>query len=287
MKTLTIKEFHERYPNDDACLTEIFQNRYGSLSICPVCHKETKFYKVAIRKCYECQYCGHQLHPLAGTIFHKSDTPLKNWFYAIFLFANSKNGVAAKELQRQLGVTYKCAWRMAKQIRLLFKPPKGKLSNTVEIDETYVGGKAHGKRGRGAESKTPVVGMVQRGGKIFAQVVGNTKSATITPLVRQNIKIGSMLMTDEYRPYDRLDKYGYKHEEINYGDKEYVRGNVHTNTIEGFWSQLKRSINGTHHGVSPKYLQHYVDEFAYRYDLRHYPDSLFSPMILRAGKHVL
>ena len=287
MKTLTIKAFHEKYPDDDTCLHEIFQNRFGSLHVCPVCQKETKFYKVTGRKCYACQYCGHQLHPLANTIFHKSDTSLKSWFFAIFLFANSKNGVAAKELQRQLGVTYKTAWRMAKQIRLLFKPPKGKLSNTVEIDETYVGGKAHGKRGRGAENKTPVVGMAQRGGKIFAQVVGNTKSATITPLVRRNVKIGSLLMTDEYRPYDSLDKYGYKHEEINHSAKEYVRGNVHTNTIEGFWSQLKRSINGTHHAVSPKYLQHYVDEFAYRYDLRHYPESLFYPMISRAGRHVL
>jgi transposase-like protein/ribosomal protein L37AE/L43A len=286
MKTLTIKSFQDRYPDDDACLNEIFQNRYGSLKVCPVCNKETHFYKVANRKCYACQYCGHQLHPLAKTIFHKSDTSLKNWFFAIFLFANSKNGVAAKELQRQLGVTYKCAWRMAKQIRLLFNVPVGQLSNTVEVDETYVGGKAHGKRGRGAENKTPVFGMVERGGKIFAEVVGNTKSSTITPLVRENVEIGSTLMTDEYPVYDKLSNYGYKHKEVNHSAKQYVKGNVHTNTIEGFWSQLKRSINGTYHAVSPKYLQNYVNEFSYRYETRHYPDSLFSPILLKAGKRV-
>lgn len=285
--TLTIKAFDEKYPNDNSCLDEIFQNRFGHLHICPACHKKTKFYKVSNRKCYACQYCGHQLHPLANTIFHKSDTSLKNWFYAIFLFANSKNGVAAKELERQLGVTYKTAWRMGKQIRILFQKTGKHLSKTVEVDETYIGGKAHGNRGRGAENKTPVIGMAQRKGKIIAKVAVNTKSSTITPLVRQNIEIGTQLMTDEYKAYNNLSKNGYEHKTVNHSLKEYVRGDVHTNTIEGFWSQLKRSISGTHHAVSPKYLQHYVDEFSYRYNLRNYPKSFFPPMILKAGKPVL
>src|SRR5208337_2819155 len=194
----TIKDFHAKYPNDDACLDEIFHNRYGQLEICPSCHKKTKFYRVSDRKCYACKLCGFQLHPLADTIFHKSSTSLKNWFYAIYLFANSKNGVSAMELQRQLGVTYKCAWRMAKQIRLLFGKSTGKLSHTVELDETYVGGRGHGKRGRGAENKTPVFGMAERNGKIKAQVVADTKSATILPIVRKSVKIGADIMTDEY-----------------------------------------------------------------------------------------
>lgn len=116
----SIKDFDARYASDDVCLHEIFLNRYGKLNICPECKKDTKFHKVSGRKCYSCQLCGHQLHPLANTIFHKSATSLKNWFYAIFLFANSKNGVSGKELQRQLGVTYKTAWRMRKHIRSLF-----------------------------------------------------------------------------------------------------------------------------------------------------------------------
>lgn len=116
----TIKQFNKKYPNDDACLQEIFNSRFSDLKECLHCKKPFSFYKVKNRKCYACAFCGHQLHPLADTIFHKSSTSLKNWFYAIFLFSVSKNGVAAKELERQLGVTYKCAYRIAKQIRKLF-----------------------------------------------------------------------------------------------------------------------------------------------------------------------
>ncbi len=176
MPPFTIEQFNEQYPTDDACLDAMFTNRYGTLRRCPDCEKRTTFYRVNERKCYACQYCGYQLHPSADTIFHKSDTSLKSWFYAIFLFANSKNGVSAKELERQLGVTYKTAWRMAKHIRVLFHSPIRKLSNTVEMDDTSIGGVTHGKRGRGASGKSLVLGAVQREGRIATGVV-NTLSA--------------------------------------------------------------------------------------------------------------
>jgi transposase len=283
----TILEFQAQYQDEDTCLEEIFQNRYGALKACPDCGKQTNFSKVEGRKCWACQWCGYQLHPLAGTIFHKSNTPLIKWFFAIFLFANDKNGVSAKSLERKLGVTYKTAWRMAYQIRLLFDQANTKLSGTVEADETYVGGKRHGKRGRGADGKTAVVGMVEREkGRIVAQVVGDVKSSTIQPLIRANVRLGSTLMTDEFKSYRGITKPGYKHSTVNHGVKEYVRGNSHTNTIEGFWSQLKRSIHGTHHAVSPKHLQHYVDEFSWRYSNRKSPRALFFPMIELAGKQL-
>ncbi len=117
----TIKQFNEDYPNDDACLKRVFNSRYYNLKECPNCHKNTKFHRIVERKCFSCQNCAYQINPLAGTIFHKSSTSLKSWFFAIFLFSNSKNGVSAKELERHLGVTYKTAWRMAKQIRTLMK----------------------------------------------------------------------------------------------------------------------------------------------------------------------
>src|SRR4030042_3917303 len=120
----TINEFNKKYPTDDVCLAELFKARYGYIKVCPKCKKETKFNRIKARKCYCCQYCGFQLHPVANTIFHKSETPLKNWFYAIYLFSTSKNGVSAMELQRQIGCTYKTAWRMAYQIRLLFEQNK-------------------------------------------------------------------------------------------------------------------------------------------------------------------
>ncbi len=146
------------------------------------------YYKVKDRKCYACAYCGHQLHPLAGTIFHKSSTSLKNWFYAIFLFSTSKNGVSAKELERQLGVTYKCAYRIAKQIRKLFDESISILTNIVEIDETYVGGKEANKhkdkktpnnQGRSLKTKSAVLGAVERQGNIIAKVVNHTQSSIV------------------------------------------------------------------------------------------------------------
>ena len=285
MERFTIQDFNAQYPTDNACLEAIFKNRYGTLRICPGCEKRTTFYRVKKRKCYTCQYCGYQLHPLADTIFHKSDTSLKSWFYAIYLFANSKNGVSAKELERQLGVTYKTAWRIAKQVRVLCAPSMRKLSQIVEIDETYVGGKGKGKRGRGSENKTPVIGLAQRGGGVAAKVAPHPTTEAINTLVIQHVKAGTLVMTDEYAPYRKLAK-GYRHRMIKHKLKKYVRGMTHTNTIEGFWSQLKRSVSGTYHAVSPKYLQAYVDEFAYRYSKRHALSSLFFPMLARAGTPV-
>jgi len=279
----TINEFNKQYPNDDACLDEIFQSRFGHIKECPKCKKNTKFNRVIKRKCYCCQFCGYQLHPVANTIFHKSDTPLTKWFYALYLFSVSKNGVSAMELQRHLGVTYKTAWRMAKQIRLLFENNQGMLKGIVEIDETYFGGKDN-HQGFRKDSKTPIVGMVERKGDIFTKVTTDTKTKTVMPLIRNHVKLGAYLMTDHARMYDTLHKQGYMHSSVNHMRKEYARGITHTNTIEGFWGQLKRSISGTYHMVSPKYLQSYVDEFSFRYNSRFSSEPLFSLLLARVVK---
>jgi len=278
----TLANFNKKYPNDEACIQEIFGRKYSNLEECPVCKKPFKYYKIRDRKCFACQYCGNQIHPLAHTIFEKSDTPIRSWFYAIFLFSVSRNGVPAMELQRQLGVTYKCAWRIANKVRTLFADNGQQLSNTVEIDETYIGGKGkHNKRGRGAENKTPVFGMAERKGLLRAKVTLDTKGKTVMPIIKEHVKMGSDIMSDEYLPYQSLSREGYKHQAINHSEKQYVKGLVHTNTIEGFWGQLKRSINGTYHMVSPKYLQEYVNEFAYRYNQRKMAQPIFSLLLER------
>jgi transposase len=284
MKSITITQFHERFPDDDACLHEIFVNRNEGVIACPKCGSaDNAYYKVKSRKCYECKDCGNQLHPLAGTIFHKSSTPLKQWFFAIFLFSKSKNGVSAMELQRQLGVTYKTAWRMAKQIRLLFNVDGDKLDGHVEMDETYIGGRR--RQHEKFDNKTPVVGAVERKGQIVARVTQDASSTTLQKLLREHVEVGTRLYTDEWRGYTRARRLGYLHETVNHSQYEWADGIAHTNTIEGFWSQLKRSIRGTYGFVSPKYLQHYLNEFSYRYNHRT-SDRLFEQMVLLAVKRV-
>ncbi|GAG69321.1 unnamed protein product [marine sediment metagenome] len=205
----------------------------------------------------------------------------------MFLFSTSKNCVSAKELERQLGITYKTAWRISKQIRLLFKQGKNLLSNTVEIDETYIGGKHKGKRGRGSENKTPIIGLAERSGEIRVKVTADIKSSTIHSILRESVNIGINIMSDEYHVYSGLAVAGFNHNTVNHGQKNWVKNNeIHTNTIEGFWSQFKRSLNGTYHSVSPKYLQNYLNEFVFRYNLREYPNPIFSKVLCLAVKRV-
>lgn len=248
-------------------MERMFAQRFGDLKFCPNCAAETSFYKIASRKCYSCKHCGHHIYPLAGTIFHKSATPLKLWFFAIFLFTASKNGVSAMELQRQLGVTYKTAWRMAKQIRQLFADMgSDDFDGTIEADETYIGG--HKKHAQGGVDKAIVFGMVQRGGKVRAEHVKSAGARVLLPRLRDTVAVGTTVYSDQAAVYRTLTRMGYIHESVNHSANEWARGKTHTNTIEGFWSQMKRSIDGTYHAISPKYLQTYVNEFAWRYNQR-------------------
>ncbi len=272
----TIQDFRKRFPDDNACLEELMQLRYGSVSICPECERKTKFHRVQKRRCYECQWCGYQVYPTQGTPFEKTTTPLSQWFYVIYLMTATRSGVSAKEVERQLGVTYKCAWRMCHQIRKLMGTKKGgKLSGHIEVDETYHGGVKKGKRGRGAEGKTPILGMLERNGDVRAVVVQNVRKVTLIPIVEQNIEKGSRVSSDELRSYTALSEVGFQHGTVNHSQKEFVNGENHTQGIEGFWSRLKLSISGTHVHVSEKYLQKYVDEFAFRYNNRSDPALMF------------
>lgn len=281
----TIKDFRNQFPDEKACLAFLFNVRYGRV-VCE-CGKSRCFYPRTGRKTYSCAWCGHEISPTAGTIYHKSPTPLMLWFHAMYLFATAKNGVAAKELQRQLGVTYKCAWRIAKMIRLLMCGDKETLGGMIEADETYVGGKHHGKRGLGAEGKTPVFGVVERGGKVKTRVIKKARGSTVIPLLSEMAMPGSVLSTDESGIYNKAEDAGYIHERVKHSAGQYIRGSVHTQTIDGFWSQFKRSVNGTYHSVSPKHLQTYLDEFCFRYDhcgdLAPLPVTLFA----RAGQNFL
>ena len=278
----TFYEFQEQFPDDEACLHRIMVERYGGTELdCPKCGAHGKFYRLTRDRAYLCQHCKHHIYPCVGTPMERSRTPVHKWFYAMFLFTMTRHGVSAKELQRQLGVTYKTAWRMAHEIRKFMAEVDGEtpLGGVVEADETLVGGKVKGK-GRGyRENKTTVFGMIERGGDLMAEVVPNVKRGTLEPMIRENVEPGSTVHTDELRSYLSLDRAGFKHETVNHGVGEYVREECHVNAVEGFWARLKNSIRGTHVHVSGKHLQKYVKEFEYRYNRRKRPASMFADLV--------
>lgn len=281
----TIHHFNRQFPDDDTCLTYMFEQTYSDMPACPKCGViKPGYYRVKARKCFECKDCGNQIHPLAHTIFHKSSTSLRDWFYIIYLFSVAKNGVSAKEIERHLGVTYKTAWRIAKQVRELMQQSGNPLSGIAEVDETYIGGK-HRRKGM-FDNKTAVIGIVEKkkdSGQIKALATKQANATVALPFLQSSIVVGTIVHSDESRIYTRV-KRTFDHEFVNHSKLEYSRAGVHTNTIEGFWGQLKRSIDGTYHCVSPKYLQLYVNEFVYRYNHRQAP--VFPVLIAAAARRV-
>ena len=281
-KPMTVTQFLRLFPDDDTCLAHLFEVRYGSHPVCPKCGQVDTFHKLAKLPAYTCN-CGHHVHPMVGTPFHRSRTPLQKWFFAMFLFTTTRNGVAAKEIQRQMGVTYKTAWRMARLIREYMgwvdgdAPVGGSGGPIVEADELFVGGRDRGQGPVG--NKTIVFGMAERGGDVVTRVIPDRSENSTTPLVKQFVRAGSKLATDDWTAYRRLGEEGYRHERVNHSAKEYVRGEWHTNTIEAFWSMVNRTIAGTHIHVSAKYLPIYLGEIEYRWNLRKKEHLLF-PLLL-------
>ena len=279
----TIKDFNKQFPTDDACLDFIFKALYPQSVNCPVCGKVTPHYKRTGVKVYACEFCGHSVSPTAGTIFHKSETPLRSWFYAMFLMSTTKTGISAKQLQRETGVTYKTAWRMFNQIRKLMTENVNPLSGQVEVDETYIGGKRAGKRGRGASGKTIVMGMVERKGNAITKVVPDVKARTLLPMIARNVarENKTIVFTDELPSYNQVERLGYAHEIVQHSAKQYVSGIAHVNTMEALWSTIKRGIDGVNHSVSPLYLQSYLDSYVFRYNHRKDETPMFLSLLGR------
>jgi len=288
----SLTEFMREFPNDAACLEWLWVNRYspdGEHAYCPKCETERIFNRYETsqqRQSWTCNGCGYHLHPTAGTIYHKSSTSLHLWFYAMFLMTSTRCGISAKQMERELGCNYKTAARMMKLIRgdLMEQDPTP-LGGTVEADETYVGGRRRGTpRGRpGKDShKVPVFGVVQRGGRVMAVVVPNVRKATLMPHLTKRVLPAGTVFTDELKSYNGLHRAGYFHKRVNHSEGVYVSGDVHTNTIEGFWSLTKNGIRGVYHSVSAKHLQGYLNEYAWRYSHRDDQRAQFESLLLRA-----
>lgn len=301
-------EFMREYPDDATCLEWLWRTRYaddGENAECPRCEQVRRFkrYETAQqRQSWTCTACGHHIHPTAGTIFHKSSTSLHLWFYAIYLMSSTRCGISAKQLEREIGVNYKTAHRMLRLIRseLMAQGYQGPLEGTVEVDETVIGGKpqmshlrkqaAEGikpyspeSRAWHAKRKQVVFGMVERGGKIHAQVVPDSRANTLRPKIRERVVPGSVVYTDESSSYLHLGRDGYGHDTVPHGQKVYVRGDVHTNTIEGFFALLKGGILGTYHSVSPTHLGSYVNEYVWRYNHRDDDAAQFRTLLRNAA----
>jgi len=281
MRKYTIAQFNKEFPDDDACLEWLRNYLYPKRIHCSTCKKPTKHHRIRKKKVYGCDHCGRQVSPTAGTIFEHSPTSLKLWFYSIYLMSATRCGISAKQIQRETGVTYKTAWRMFNQIRSLLQEDYEPTSGEFELDETYIGARKRGKHGRGAEGKTLVFGVAQRKGKVSALAIDDLKSSTMIPIVKERILPKSMVYTDEFCTYRSLRRHGYKHKRVHHSSKVWVAGNAHTNTIEGFWSALKRGINGVYHAVSEKHLQGYINEYSFRYNHRKDEKPMFLTVLER------
>jgi transposase-like protein len=283
---MTEKQFDDLFPagDEDACKVYLKARRWPNGVACPRCDN-TKVYELKSRPFHwQCQACdpnGYRFSVIAGTVFENTNKPLRDWFKVTHLMMTSKKGISARQLWRYMGFgSLKTAWYMAHRVRAALIEPEKKLGGIVEVDETWIGGKAKNKhankQGTGggpvASGKTPIIGAVSRKGNVVARVLSRVNRNAAETFVRETVSNRvSLLATDESIAYKRL-RFRYPHQSVNHAAGQYVVGAVHTNTIEGFWSIFKRGIVGSFHKVSAKYLPLYVAEFQFRYNNRNNPD---------------
>lgn len=280
------------FQDEQTCREYLAIQRWGKKPVCVHCGNMENIYTIEGGKRYKCSGCKKKFSVTVGTIFEKSHISLNIWFAAIYLATAHKKGISSLQLSRDLGITQKSAWFVLHRVREMLREKNPEiLTGTVEADETFVGGKNKNRhaskkveesQGRSVKDKTPVFGVIQRGGKLNTRVVPDTKAKTLKPIVAELVERGAIVVTDEWNAYKGLTK-DYAHHVIRHRDNEYMRDGMHTNTIEGFWSLFKRGIYGIYHYASPKHLHRYTDEFSYRYNTRKELDQeRFSSSLTRA-----
>lgn len=296
LKTTFKNKLHIRdyYKDEAKCNALLAQQRWGGMIVCPHCGSEkqpyvtNRGYKCSDNKCYK------KFSVTTGTIFQDTKIKLNVWFEAIYVISAHKKGISSHQLARDLGITQKSAWFVLHRVREMLQDKAPELlTGTVEVDETYVGGvdgNRHASKKVGKEwltKKAMVVGALQRDGKVITKVIEDNKASTLVPFMVKHVAKGAEVFTDENSAYNTLNQ-AYTHGFTVHSKKEYVRGRVHTNGIEGHWSQLKRGIIGIYHHVSPKHLQAYCNEFAYRHNTRKTIDGeRFFLTLSRSGQSVL
>jgi transposase len=292
---MTYTEFMRRFPDSDACLEYLKEKHYPNGTPCPKCEKPSRFHKIRGRSAYSCQYCGHHIYPTAGTIFHKSTTSLQLWFFGIYLISSSKCGISAKQFGREIGVSYKTAHRMMKQIRTLLADDD-QLSGEVEVDETFMRGKLRASETRGMtrqeitnlrhekDKGRTVMAAVERGGKMRAALVPDRKQETLKGKIREFVLPESMIFTDEFPLYIGIGREYRGHRRIKHKQRVYVMDDAGTQNVESFFALFKNSVRGAHHSVSAKYLQNYLDEYTFRWNRRKQDGVIFGEILERAAQ---
>jgi len=276
--------FLEHFSTEDACREYLAKILWGGKPKCPHCNSK-HIYTIHNRPAFTCGNCAKQFRATTGTIFENSKIPLTKWFLATRLMACSKKGISSHQLGKELGITQKSAWYMEQNIRLMLgnRRYEKMLDGIIEVDETYIGGRRKGgKRGRGTE-KAKVFGMLQRNGEIRIMHVEDVSSYTLHPLIFGNVKLGSVIMSDEWKAYNGL-KGKYKRGVINHGKRHYADGEIHVNSLEGAWGLFKRSLKGIYHRPSNRYMFGYCAEFEFRYNNRKKSIPLIFSTAIRQSK---
>lgn len=276
----SIDQFLDYFHDEQSCIDYWEEVRWQGNVVSPY-DSQSKVYKCGNNK-YKCKNTGKYFNARTGTIFEGSKISLRKWFYAIYVVFGNKKGISSCQLARNINVTQKTAWKMIQKIQSCLDVDTSQaLEGEVEVDETYIGGverfkhkdkKIKNARGRSTKGKTPVFGMVQRGGFLLAVVVNDTTARTLLPIINDTVCPGSTIYSDEWQAYRNLDEQIYNHGVVYHKKGAYVIGRKSTNTIEGFWGHLKRVLKSTHHWVSPKHLQKYVDAETFRYNTKHLSD---------------
>ena len=282
----SIKNLKKDFPTDEACLNYLFDKLHSRDCSCG-----GKYAKLSGRLQFQCSKCRFQIAPMSGTIFEKSTTPLTSWFHAVFIFSNAKSGISAKEMERQLGVTYKTAWRILHLIRTSLKQNTRKLRGGVETDQAWFGGvKKAGENNKylseSMKAKSVVMGAVERGGEVRAKIAPDATASTIGEFLKDNVETeNTTLYSDASNRYELVAK-GYERLTVYHNLHQYAIGNIHINHMESFWSHVKRSIKGSYKVISKQHLQAYLDAFAFHYNNRYNDKDRFDALLGRVVRTV-